>query len=191
MGWIPIPFLWGSDRTLPLFTPKHPQRVYFYFGHPIHTAGLLRQGQQEEPGHAHTADQQATDEGAMSLDDDDLGDELGGSHVYGLGAASAEEDGVLADAEPFVRSRSHDVRVYEQVRDRCMSAVQDGIQELFRYRDRDPNRMTVDAARNTAVEFLEWTRRAGLRQRRGSASGSGREETGSGAQHRQPLGSQL
>eukprot|EP00658_Telonema_sp_P-2_P082295 TRINITY_DN8674_c0_g1_i1.p1 TRINITY_DN8674_c0_g1~~TRINITY_DN8674_c0_g1_i1.p1 ORF type:complete len:291 (+),score=52.26 TRINITY_DN8674_c0_g1_i1:298-1170(+) len=39
LGWLPIPFLSGSDRTLPVMKPKIEalQRVYFTFGEPIPT----------------------------------------------------------------------------------------------------------------------------------------------------------
>lgn len=41
LGWIPIPFLYGTDRTLPIMKPpslNQLQRVYFAFGEPIRTA---------------------------------------------------------------------------------------------------------------------------------------------------------
>ena len=41
LSWVPIPFLFGSDRTLPIFKPpslRRLQRVYFAFGEPIDTA---------------------------------------------------------------------------------------------------------------------------------------------------------
>lgn len=39
IGWLPVPFLHGSDRTLPIMKPKlgSLQRVYFTFGEPIRT----------------------------------------------------------------------------------------------------------------------------------------------------------
>lgn len=42
MGWIPVPFLWGGDRTFPLLKAelKNLQRVYFVFGQPIDTSTL-------------------------------------------------------------------------------------------------------------------------------------------------------
>jgi 1-acyl-sn-glycerol-3-phosphate acyltransferase len=44
LGWVPLPFLWGSDRTMPIM--KMPglhdlQRIYFAFGEPIRTDHLL------------------------------------------------------------------------------------------------------------------------------------------------------
>lgn len=41
LSWIPVPFLYSSDRTFPLFSPPNVgdlQRVYFRFGRPIRTA---------------------------------------------------------------------------------------------------------------------------------------------------------
>ena len=41
LGWVPIPFLYGSDRTLPIVKPpslRRLQRVYFAFGEPIDTS---------------------------------------------------------------------------------------------------------------------------------------------------------
>jgi len=38
LGWVPIPWLWGSDRTLPLISPRRPERLYFEIGDPIETA---------------------------------------------------------------------------------------------------------------------------------------------------------
>jgi 1-acyl-sn-glycerol-3-phosphate acyltransferase len=38
LGWLPIPFLFGSDRTFPLIKPESLERIYFYFGKPISTA---------------------------------------------------------------------------------------------------------------------------------------------------------
>jgi 1-acyl-sn-glycerol-3-phosphate acyltransferase len=37
IGWLPVPFLYGSDRTVPVFTPDvgQMQRIYFHFGQPI------------------------------------------------------------------------------------------------------------------------------------------------------------
>jgi hypothetical protein len=37
MGWLPIPFLWGSDRTFPLLVPRKLEKIYFYFAPPIPT----------------------------------------------------------------------------------------------------------------------------------------------------------
>ena len=37
IGWLPVPFLWGSSRKIPVFTPTSLQRMYFYFGSPIST----------------------------------------------------------------------------------------------------------------------------------------------------------
>ena len=38
LGWVPIPFLFGSDRTFPLIKPESLERIYFHFGKPISTA---------------------------------------------------------------------------------------------------------------------------------------------------------
>ena len=41
LGYLPIPFLYGSDRTFPLLAPSgisDIQRIYFLFGRPIRTA---------------------------------------------------------------------------------------------------------------------------------------------------------
>ena len=40
LGYIPIPYLWGSDRSLPLVVPKRLERIYFCVGEPIPTAHL-------------------------------------------------------------------------------------------------------------------------------------------------------
>ena len=40
LSWLPIPFLWGSDRTLPIIKPSNRakiRRIYFLFGQPIRT----------------------------------------------------------------------------------------------------------------------------------------------------------
>ena len=40
LGWLPLPFLWGSDRTLPIVKVprlRDLQRIYFAFGEPIRT----------------------------------------------------------------------------------------------------------------------------------------------------------
>ena len=40
LSWVPIPFLWGSDRTLPIMRPvasASKGKVYFHFGKPIRT----------------------------------------------------------------------------------------------------------------------------------------------------------
>ena len=38
IGWLPIPFLWGSERQVPIMTPTSFERMYFYFGKPISTS---------------------------------------------------------------------------------------------------------------------------------------------------------
>ena len=38
MGWIPVPFVYGTDRTLPLVRLKKLERLYFHFCEPIPTA---------------------------------------------------------------------------------------------------------------------------------------------------------
>jgi len=40
MGWLPVPFLWRSDRSFPLVKPESLQRIYFRFGDPIRTDAL-------------------------------------------------------------------------------------------------------------------------------------------------------
>lgn len=35
MGWLPVPFLWGSNRTFPIVKPQDMQRIYFQFQEPI------------------------------------------------------------------------------------------------------------------------------------------------------------
>lgn len=45
LGWLPIPFLWNSKRTLPLVKPPAAgkvERIYFTFGDPIPTAHHLQ-----------------------------------------------------------------------------------------------------------------------------------------------------
>eukprot|EP00937_MAST-01D_sp_MAST-1D-sp2_P002695 g2695.t1 len=158
LGWVPVPFLWGSDRTLPLFTPTTPQRVYFGFGRPIRTAGRL------EAARARAAAVREAGMRGAGAPDADTMDELsgsaGGDLWGGLGVGGG--GGVLSDAEPGgaggAGAGNDDavaLEVYRAVRDECKAAVQDGISELKRYRERDPNRMTVDAARHTAAEFIE------------------------------------
>lgn len=38
LGFLPVPFVFGTDRTLPLITLKKAERLYFHFGEPIPTA---------------------------------------------------------------------------------------------------------------------------------------------------------
>ncbi len=38
LGWLPVPFLFGSDRTFPLIKPESLERIYYHFGKPISTA---------------------------------------------------------------------------------------------------------------------------------------------------------
>ena len=46
IGWVPVPFLYGSDRTVPVFTPdvKQMQRLYFHFGQPINVSTYVPDG---------------------------------------------------------------------------------------------------------------------------------------------------
>jgi 1-acyl-sn-glycerol-3-phosphate acyltransferase len=37
LGWLPIPYIYGSDRTLPLIAPQQLQKIYFHIGKPIET----------------------------------------------------------------------------------------------------------------------------------------------------------
>ncbi len=37
IGWLPIPFLWGGDRKVPVLKPVRLQRLYFVIGEPIQT----------------------------------------------------------------------------------------------------------------------------------------------------------
>jgi 1-acyl-sn-glycerol-3-phosphate acyltransferase len=51
LGWVPIPFLWKSDRTLPLMLPTSEAvkgRVYFLFGDPIRTDSPNIIGREED-----------------------------------------------------------------------------------------------------------------------------------------------
>jgi len=51
LGWVPIPFLWRSNRTLPLMIPTSDAakgRVYFLIGDPIHTDAIKGQEEDEE-----------------------------------------------------------------------------------------------------------------------------------------------
>lgn len=45
LGWVPVPFIWGSRRTLPVLTSGSLERVYFNFGTPISTAKYRRRPQ--------------------------------------------------------------------------------------------------------------------------------------------------
>ena len=41
LGWLPVPFLFGSDRTFPIVRPASIERMYFWFGEPIPTAQYM------------------------------------------------------------------------------------------------------------------------------------------------------
>ena len=195
LGYVPVPFLWGSDRTLPLFTPSQPQRVYFKFGAPIRTAGLLAEERRSRAAAAAAAaggggfsssssstgiggsglSAEWTEEGTeVAASDDALDDplmELGSSSMsdvagmayavaegQGAGGGGGDDSSVLADI-PVDTMDAPARTVYEQVRDAARDAVEGGIQELFRHREADPMRMTVDAVQSTTSEFVQWTRR--------------------------------
>jgi 1-acyl-sn-glycerol-3-phosphate acyltransferase len=38
LGWLPVPFVYGTDRTLPIISFNALERIYFHFGEPIPTA---------------------------------------------------------------------------------------------------------------------------------------------------------
>ena len=44
INWLPVPFLWGGDRTIPAVGPTSLQRVYFGFAPPIYTDGTASSG---------------------------------------------------------------------------------------------------------------------------------------------------
>jgi len=43
IGWLPVPFLYRSGRTVPVFTPdvSNLQRIYFYFSKPIRVGNFV------------------------------------------------------------------------------------------------------------------------------------------------------
>jgi 1-acyl-sn-glycerol-3-phosphate acyltransferase len=51
LGWLPVPFLWGSNRTLPIMKPAEKnavRRIYFLFGQPISTEAVKGQEANQE-----------------------------------------------------------------------------------------------------------------------------------------------
>lgn len=57
LSYIPIPFLYGSDRTLPLLEFQQLEKLYFYFGEGIRTAHL--KGDYENPENVQAIKDQA------------------------------------------------------------------------------------------------------------------------------------
>eukprot|EP00808_Paulinella_micropora_P018128 g22578.t1 len=72
MGWLPIPFLWGSDRTLPFALPQPGQlkHVFFKFCTPIRTDRPEWKERQNDPDvlcQVRDLTQQAIEEGLQQL----------------------------------------------------------------------------------------------------------------------------
>lgn len=68
MGWLPIPFLWGSDRTFPLLVPRKLEKIYFYFAPAIPT--IQYNGDSENPEfleELHQTTKKAIEEGLAYL----------------------------------------------------------------------------------------------------------------------------
>ncbi len=68
LGWVPIPFLFGSDRTLPILKPESLERIYFHFGKPISTERF--RGRHDDLGacqEVHALTRAAVEDGLRSL----------------------------------------------------------------------------------------------------------------------------
>lgn len=70
ISYLPIPFLWGSDRTLPLVMPsgiRSFQRIYFLFGKPIETSSMRGYTTDENVSKVRDATERAVREGIERL----------------------------------------------------------------------------------------------------------------------------